>query len=239
MKICRLIKQHPPFFQLGNSSSFQIAGAEDLNVSDLRCGSSPEITRVRSHCGFGVSGPREVGSCDLFLDLLFWWFCFTIGKSQWNHNLREWVLLFSKHLKQIQVHVRYWTVGHCQFLSQIFLWWAGYLYLLLDLAGCWLKTFKKKQRLGFRCYIFSPRVVFFHEKNGGKETSREVSPWVSGFLPRFPAFQIFHSSWTHRSGKPCTSDFRKRFRLRLCGCAGFFVFFDWYFLFWGEVLGRI
>ena len=61
------------------------------------------------------------------------------------------------------------------------------------------------------------------KKTGGKETSREVSPWVSGFLPRFPAFQIFHSSWTHRSGKPCTSDFRKRFRLRLCGCAGFFV----------------
>lgn len=124
MKICRLIKHHPLFSsweipavfrsQVLRTWTFQISGADPVGLGlhwNYKGG---------SHCG-GFRTP-EVGSCDLFLDLLFWWFLllFTIGKSQWNHNLREWFLRFSKHLKQIQVHIRYWTVGHWEFLNQMF-----------------------------------------------------------------------------------------------------------------------
>lgn len=95
-----LNKTTSPFFPAGKSSSFQIAGAEDLNVSDLRWGSSWVGTPPKLHggevtvaSGFQDPGKLVVGtfswSCCFGVFLLF-----TIGKLQLNQNLREWVFYF-------------------------------------------------------------------------------------------------------------------------------------------------
>ena len=195
-----LNKTPSPFFPAGKFQQFSDRRCWGLERFRSQVRIQSRNYRVRSHCGFGVSGPREVGSCDLFLDLFFLgdFLAFYHGKLQLNQNLREWFLRFSKHLKQIQVHVRCCTINHWEFLSQIFLWWAGYLYLLLVFVKMLFENLCKQTKVGL-----------------GKETS--LGKWKTmGFLPRFPAFQVLHSSWTHRGGKPCTSVFQKKnVRLRL------------------------
>ena len=88
-----LNKTPSPFFPAGKFQQF----------SDRRCwGLERFRSQVRKMDPGGKSlwlwcfGTREVGSCDLFLELLFWWFFgfFAIGKSQWNHNLSEWFSTF-------------------------------------------------------------------------------------------------------------------------------------------------